>query len=473
MRKLFLLLILLLFTVYAYCQGEDSNPKRILSLSDCISMAIDNNSDLKAARNRIITSKAATEMAVSDYFPSLSARNNTFEMDMHGDSTMIKSTTLSANLKLFDTGLRYLTVQGAKKDEKQTINSVFRTYQDVLYRVTVDYYNCQHYKELIDLKQTSLQYYTDEEKEYQEKIDLGELAPVDIYPIQSSVANAKVTLLSAENQYEDAKRDLINLLGIPDTEELDFAEESVDIEEANLTKEEYVKLALDNRTDLKAYDLAIDSAKISKKKADMDLWPLFYVNAEYGKKFNDEYVTGHNTDGRIMGYISWNIFDGFSTQAKIKQSKANLENAIENRAELERDIITSLKKLYYDITISKEQLDASKIGFESASKNRDVQREKFNLNMNTNLDILNAQVQYDTALSNLIDSKYNLKLAYIELDYQTGMLGLEDERINLANEKKVEEVYGKGSSALNNLKIGDSVDKSVAEREKDKDSLDK
>ena len=53
------------------------------------------------------------------------------------------------------------------------------------------------------------------------------------------------------------------------------------------------------------------------------------------------------------------------------------------------------------------------------------------------------------------------------------MLGLEDERINLANEKKVEEVYGKGSSALNNLKIGDSVDKSVAEREKDKDSLDK
>ena len=438
MRNIFILLVLMVFSVGVYSQTEEVKPIKQLNLYDCISLAIDNNTELKIARNKIVTSKANTEIAISDYFPKVSARNNTFEDDMHGNSTMVKGTTLSANLKLFDTGLRYLTVQGAKLDEKQTVKSVFRNYQDVLYRVIVDYYTCQHYKELINLKKTSLDYYTDEEKEYQEKIDLGEMAPVDIYPIQSSLANAKVTLLSAQNQYENAKRDLINILGISDDQEFEFAEESVDIEDSNLSKEEYVKLALDNRADLKAYDFAIDSAKISKKKADMDLWPLFYVNAEYGKKIHDEYVTGHNTDGRIMGYISWNIFDGFNTQAKIKQSKVILDNTIENKAQLERDIITALKKLYYDITISKEQLNASKIGFESASKNRDVQREKFNLNMNTNLDILNAQVQYDTALSNLIDSKYNLKLSYIELDYQTGMLGLDDERINLSNDNKKE-----------------------------------
>ncbi|MBQ0105313.1 MAG: TolC family protein [Armatimonadetes bacterium] len=436
MKYLFLLMSLFLIAGAVYCQDVKE-----YNLSDCISLAIDHNSDLKTAANRIISSKAGTEMALSDYYPKVTANNQTFETKMHNNSNFEKGTSISANLKLFDTGLRYLTVKGAKESEKQTYYDVFRTYQTVIYNVMRDYYNCQRYRELIALKENSVAYYTQQLNEYKDKIEIGDKAPVDIYPIQASLADSKVTLLSAKNAYEDSKRDLFNLLGMKETEEYNFAFESVEVGDEELIADSIAETAFRNRTDLMAQNYAVKNAKTNKQKADMDLWPIFYINAEFENDFTNTFAdTDKHSDGRIMGYISWNLFDGFNTQAKIKQSKANLLNSEESRDKLERDIVTNLKNLFSDISITREQLEASRLGFDSAEKNRDVQTEKFNLDMNTNLDILNAQVQYDTAMANLINCRYDLKLCYIELDYQTGILGLDNEKVVLANEKVAKEL---------------------------------
>lgn len=433
-------IIVLTFMLFGtvYCQTEDITE---YSLNDCISMAIEHNSELKAAQNMIISAKAGTEIALSDYYPKLSANNQTFETKMHNNSNFEKGTSVSANMKLLDTGLRYLTVQSAKKSEKETYCNVFRTYQTVMYQVMTDYFNCQRYSELIALKENSVRYYTQEEKEYNEKIALGEKAPVDIYPIQASLADSKVVLLSAKNLYENSKCDLLNLMGLEETGEYSFLPEPVETKDTEKTKEEIVETALSTRSDLAASEYAISAASADKKKADMDLWPILYINAEFTNDFNNKYIdTDKHSDGRIMGYISWNLFDGFNTQAKIKRSKTVLDNAKENKAKLERDIVTKLKTLWNNITINKEQLEASKIGFESADRNREVQKEKFSLNMNTNLDILNAQMQYDTSMANLINSRYDLKISYIELDYQMGLLGLDDERIISLNKDYINKI---------------------------------
>lgn len=424
-------IFLFLFSICIFAEeAPKEETQKVYTLAECISLAIDNNTDLKTARNEIITAVANSEIALSDYFPQISANHNAFETKMHNDSEFESGTSVSATLKVFDTGLRYITLQSAKKSEKKTKLNTFRKYQTVLYNVMTDYYRCLEYAELMELKKNSIKYYSDQEKEYKEKIALGEKAPVDIYSVQSSLANAKVTLLTATNLYEDSKRDLLNLMGIKDTTTIDLAKESIEVEPLQLDTEETIKMALDNRSDLLADKYAIESAEYNKKKADMGLWPLFYVNAEFSNDFkNENEKTGKHSDGSVMGYFSWNIFDGFNTQAKIKQSKVTLDNAKDAKDKLERDIVTNIKNLYTDIQISKEQLEASQIGFDSASKNRDVQTEKFKLNMNTNLDILNAQVQYDTAMANLITVTYDRKISYIELDYQTGMLGMDNELV--------------------------------------------
>ena len=442
MKYFYVLLLTVLLISAAYCQeNTESADIAKYSLNDCISMAIEHNSDLKQAKNQIISSKAGTEMAISDYYPKLSANNQTFETKLHNNSNFEKGTSVDASLKLLDTGLRYLTVQSAKKSEKETYCNVFRTYQTVIYNVMVNFYNCQRYSELIALKENSVKYYSQEEKEYNDKIAIGEKAPVDIYPIQASLADSQVVLLSAKNLYENSKCDLLNLMGLEETGDYTFLPEPVDVSDINTDKDEIIKTALSSRSDLIAKEYAVSAATTDKKKADMDLWPLLYINAEFTNDFNNTFAdTDKHSDGRIMGYISWNLFDGFNTQAKIKRSKSNLDNAKEDREKLKRDIITKLKTLHNNITINKEQLDASKLGFDSADKNRDVQREKFSLNMNTNLDILNAQMQYDTAMANLINSKYDLKISYIDLDYQMGLLGLDDERIISSNKDYINKI---------------------------------
>jgi len=421
MKVLNTILLFLVIMTTVYAQGT------VYTLNDCINMAIDKNSDLKIARNELISAKASTEIAKSDYYPSISVKNNTFEVAEDKNKTLDIGTSLGASLKLFDTGLRELSIKTAINSEKKTQNNLYRSFQTVIYSVSTKYYDTLRYKELVDLAESSVEYYSLQEKEYKEKIGIGDTAEVDILPIQASLANAKVNLLSAKNNYKTAIINLQNAIGIFATNDFAIKSENVEDNREVLTPENYIKLAYENRYDIKASDYAIKSAKTDKQKANMDLWPIFSVNAEYNNYFGNENTNGDSSDSRIMGYISMNLFDGFATQGKIKQKNMTLKNTQEEKVQLEKSIDKEIKNLYADITDAKERVIASDAGYIAAEKNRQVQTEKLKLDINTNLDIMSAQVQFDEAKSNLINAKYDLKTSLINLDYQTGVIGVEYE----------------------------------------------
>ncbi len=420
MKKICLSCFLFLLCMAA-CLAQENAPAQPLSLEDCIALACVVNSDLSIARNNLESSGTGVTRALSDYFPQLSLSNDTFEIAEKKHRVMDKGTTLSASLKLFDMGLRELNLSAAKSSKEQQQQNYYRTFQTVVYNVCKAYYNVLRNRELLDVSKSAVEYYEQLEKETQAQIDQGVAAPVDILSIQSQLANSRVSLLTSESNARVAVSNLQNAIGLPADDAFDIQGGSAEDDRELKTLEEYVELALDNRPDLSAQDYAVKTAETDKKIAQREYLPKLDVTGSYNRYFDRD--RAFDNDARIMGTISFNIFDGFSREATVKARKLSLDNARLNREGLVKDIGHSISSLYSDILIARDQIEASRAGLEAARKNREVQTEKYSADMATNLDILNAQMQLDTALSNSINSKYNYKIDLIEMDYQTGIIG--------------------------------------------------
>ncbi|MBR4750113.1 MAG: TolC family protein [Abditibacteriota bacterium] len=421
MKKICLSCFLFLLCL-ASCLAQENAPAGPFSLDECIAMACVVNPDLAIARNNLESSGTNVTRALSQYFPQLSLSNDTFEIAEKKHRTMDKGTTLSASLKLFDMGLRELNLSAARSSREQQQQNYYRTLQTVVFNVSRAYYNLLKNRELLEVSRSAVEYYEQLEKETEAQIEQGVAAPVDILSIQSQLANSRVSLLTGQSNAKEALNDLQNTIGLPITEGFDVKGGAPEDDRELESLEEYIRLALDHRSDLTAQDHAVNAAETDKKIAQREYLPKLDVTGSYNRYFDRDRL--YTSDARIMGTISLNIFDGFSREATVKARKLSLDNARITREDLVNDITHAVTSLYSDILIARDQIEASKAGLEAARKNREVQTEKYSADMATNLDILNAQMQLDTALSNSINSKYNYKIDLIEMDYQTGTIGI-------------------------------------------------
>jgi outer membrane protein len=122
--------------------------------------------------------------------------------------------------------------------------------------------------------------------------------------------------------------------------------------------------------------------------------------------------------------LRWNIFDAFRTNMSLQAAQAGEVSAQASLAQAERDITGQVKKAILDFDAARKQVEASHKGLVSATEDRKIAEEKYNLGAGTLLDLLtanaglvNAQASDVNATYNYITAKKNLEYAIAERVY--------------------------------------------------------
>ncbi len=437
-------LIALGFAITVATVVAGSQP-RTLTLEQAKQIGLERNLNVVQAHNNLTSAESGVLAAYGRYLPNLSASGNwtrtQFEGPIYTQGVAIPGSSsaqttgnfsagVSANLLLFDGFGREANANRANATTAALEHTVTRTRQSIVFQVESAYLNVLRREQLVLVSEENLKRDRRQLERIVESNRVGALSLADVYRQQSQVAADELNLINAQNEFDKAKADLTALMGLNVADDYQFADPSVSVSldstELSSAREKYRDLAmltntaLTSRPDLLGARESFDASSSSVSMARAGYFPT--VSATAGLNGNNEELK------RLFDYktifwgvrLSWTLFDGFATNQSIQGALATKRNAEISLAQSERNVGVEVKKAMLDLDAAIKQYEVSQKGLRSASEDRKIAEERYNLGAGTLLDLLVASAGFVNAEANVVNSAYNFIIAKRNVEYVLG-----------------------------------------------------
>ena len=116
------------------------------------------------------------------------------------------------------------------------------------------------------------------------------------------------------------------------------------------------------------------------------------------------------------------IFHWGAELKKVKKAKLNLDDSRLQLQQLERSMRVEVRRAVQNVTDGQRMVETATVGRQQADENLRVMRQKYDNQLCTMTDLLDAQSQWQQARSNLIEAQTQLKIYETEYLRVTGRL---------------------------------------------------
>jgi outer membrane protein len=296
--------------------------------------------------------------------------------------------------------------------------------------VQADYLTVLRNEQLVKVSEENLKRDQRELERITESQKVGTLAIADVYNQQSIVAADELSLLQAQNTYDESKADLIALIGLDQSDNYEVADESIsqDISQSELgdttityqNMEMIRRAAMTNRPDYQSALELVTSAQADQTMARSKYYPGVSAVANYS--LNDAELSNlSDNKGISWGLnLSWTLFDGFLTNQSVQMAKVERMNAELNVLQTERNVSVDVKKALLNLESGRKQYTASIKSLQSATQNQKVAEERYNLGAGTLVDLLTANAGLVNAEASKINAAFNYIMSKMNLDLAIG-----------------------------------------------------
>jgi len=448
MKKLALILMIGIVTASALLPQGLSAQTKVLTLDKAIAAAIEQNLSVRQAYNNSDAAQSNVLAAYGSYLPSLSANGGWTRQQTDRPASIqliggqpiavpaTQSTTgnfstgLSLGYTVFNGFAREANFSAAVSNATASEKNAVRTTQQVVFMVQSAYLSVLRNEQLVKVSEENLKRDQRQLERITESNRVGSLSIGDVYKQQSQVAQDELSLINAQNTYDKSVADLLALIGLDVSVNYQIADATIpvelapaDIDAINVrvkTFEEMRQRALAARPDFQSAKESYNSAESGVTSATSAYFPSVSASAGYSLS-STEFSKLSDSRGLSWGLnIRWTLFDGFATNRSIQSAVAQRRNAELSLLQAERNINVDVKKALLDIEAARKQYDASMKSVQSASQDRRVAEERYNLGAGTLVDLLTANASLINAQASKVNATYNFITASRNLDYALG-----------------------------------------------------
>jgi outer membrane protein TolC len=131
-------------------------------------------------------------------------------------------------------------------------------------------------------------------------------------------------------------------------------------------------------------------------------------------------LRAENASRTLSARLNFNIFNGFSDQARLRSARKNVHSSRANLENIRNKVALELRQAYLDMERSREALQLSDESVASAQEDVNLAREKYNLGAATILEVLDAEVSLKQAQTNQVQALFDYNLAISRLEKAMG-----------------------------------------------------
>jgi outer membrane protein len=408
----------------------------VMSLDECISIAMKNNPDARTSESELEGQKSERSGASGAFAPKVHVDaavqqwNSAFNLPfaLPGVSpvpvfAVRNSFTWTASVSLIQPITPLLAIYDQYKVQDLGVDiaaiqtAVAR--RDVAFRVAESYFQLLEAARLTEVAAASVKQLEAQEKQAQSLLNNGVIGKNDLLRASLALATARQRLIQTKGNVSIGRSRLAAGMGMTPGSPIDaapFAGDPPASSEPSIESAEAHAVA--QRLEVRAVDRRIEQADRSKSFAKKKLLPQINLVGNYthfdGSAFQQ-------ADAAYVGLIgSWDVWDWGTTLSGIASADAKLQQAQIARAKLDDEIRLEARQAFVQATTAREALDVARAGVVQAEENYRIVQKRFENATSTSFDLVDAEALLTQSRAEVENALYGYLIARIALQRATG-----------------------------------------------------
>ncbi|MCB0702768.1 MAG: TolC family protein [Candidatus Kapaibacterium sp.] len=442
-RKSLIALITMLFITTI-----GTNAQEKISLDEAIKLALENNNQLKSALYDVNKAEADVDEAYGHALPSvdLSANYTRYLEPMRffisgglfpnpdgstgGPGRFIDASSdnaidarIDVSQTLFNSAV-FRSISGADNYYDAAKLNLNVKVDELVFNVKSAYLQALLQKESYELVKASKSNAETSFKDIKVLYEEGLIGEYDMIRAEVQVENFAPQLISAENEYENAKNNLKVIMGMEPQVKIELTDE------LNSFKDDYSdeyqlneiedKILLVN-PQLSALTMQEEVNKDFIAVYESEYLPTLSAFGNYslqGQSNDFNFPTA--TTSTVGLRFKMNLFSGLQTSARVEKAELDLKKTKTQVELVELSLKSQIKNLVKRIESSKKQLEANIRNISQAQRGYDISKIRYDEGIGSLLEINDSDLALRTAKINNLRTKFELLISFAQLDQLLG-----------------------------------------------------
>jgi outer membrane protein len=433
MKKFIVIALLMMATIYSQ--------NKVLTLEESIQIGLKNSKDLIISKSKTRYADAKISEVTSQMLPQLQfsasyARLSNipaFEVKVPFFSTPIKiqdPILNNYNLKLsliqpVFTGFRLSSLRTASEynydaselDYNAAVNNYALHIQEAFWNL----YNAQKIVDLIKEQKVSVNNHLVDTKNF---MDNGLATMNDVLKLQVQLSNIELKLIDAENNRDLARINFNRAIGYDLNSDTEIKTDSITPEKNDFSLDELIQEAKLKRNEVNSLQKRVLASDEAITAANANWFPNIFLFGDINYSNPNQRIMPQKnefTDTWDVGVsLNWSLWNWGYTSSQSNQAKELKLQTETSLLQLKDAIEIEVTSEYLNYNKSLKKLEVAKTNVEQAEENYRLTNDKYNQQLATSSDLIDAETYLLEAKTNLTSALVGYQLAKVRLDKSIG-----------------------------------------------------
>lgn len=304
--------------------------------------------------------------------------------------------------------------RSAKESRQGFEERVRATELSVDFAVRQAFFSARAQKSLVGVARETLANIQRHLEQTQAFVEVGTRPEIDLLQVRTDLANARVTLVRAENAHSVARVTLQRAMGIEATLDFEVADERLlPLADEDATLDELLQLAFTGRPDVKGLESDLRASRLNEGAAKGTFAPNLSASTAItagGIELDD---IRRNWNAGVQ--LAWPLLSGGASLADVHEQQANARRNQALIAELRQTVRLQVEQSRLDVQAALAVLEAAGEALGNAQGRLKLAEGRYEAGVGSAIELGDAQVALTQAEAQSVSAEYGLSLARAQL----------------------------------------------------------